>query len=113
MSVSLNNLSHKATIVSDPSCMPTGQSVIVRGELVGQGSTASRTGVAAVIYNSKGTFIGDGESRLLTIHPGQTVPFNFSAPIKGTPASCTITWGFGPVGSTTGTPVGSSLSGGT
>lgn len=113
MSVSLNNLSHKATIVSDPSCMPTGQSVIVRGELVGQGSTASRTGVAAVIYNSKGTFIGDGESPLLTIHPGQTVPFKFSAAIKGTPASCTITWGFGPVGSTTGTPVGSSLSGGT
>lgn len=111
--VTLSNFSHKATIVSNPSCESTGRSVIVTGDLVGQGSSGSTTGVGAVIYDSHGTFIGDGETPLLSVHPGQTVPFKLTASAKGTPASCNITWGFGPTGSTTGTPVGSSPAGGT
>lgn len=111
--VTLSNFSHKATIVSDPSCESTGQSVIVTGELVGQGSSGSTTGVGAVIYDSHGTFIGDGETHLFSVHPVQTVPFKLKVTVQGTAASCNITWGFGPTGSTTGTPVGSSPAGGT
>jgi type 1 fimbria pilin len=111
--VTLSNFSHKATIVSNPSCESTGQSVIVTGELVGQGSNGSATGVGAVIYDSHGTFIGDGETPLLTVHPGQTVPFKLTATVQGTAASSDISWGIGPTGSTTGTPVGSSPAGGT
>jgi len=111
--VRLSNFSHKSTIVSNASCESTGQSVVVTGELVGQGSNGSTTGVGAVIYDAHGTFIGDGESPLLTVHPGQTVPFKLTATVQGTAASCDISWGFGPTGSTTGTPVGSSPAGGT
>lgn len=113
MPVKLSNLSHKTTIVTDPSCVSTGQTVIVSGALIGQGSNFSYTGVGAVIYNSTGTFIGDGETSLLLVHPAQTVPFKLSVRFSGQAAYCTISWGLAPSGLTDGTPVTIPTVGGT
>jgi len=110
--VTLGGFTGTAT-VTHVSCVAKGHTVVVSGDLVGEGSLTTQSGVAALIYDSKGSYIGDGESPVLSAHPGQTVPFRFSASVLGTPASCTISWGFGPVPSGAGaTSVGGAPSGG-
>jgi len=99
--------------VTNALCVSKGHTVVVSGDLVGEGSLTAHSGVGALIYDSKGAYIGDGESPVLSAHPGQTVPFKFSAPVVGTPASCTISWGFGSASSGAGaTSVGGAPSGG-
>lgn len=104
----------KTATVTNASCVSAGRTVVVRGDLVGEGSVTTHSGVAALIYDSKGAYIGDGEAPVLSAHPGQVVAFKFSAPVRGTPASCTISWGFGPTSNpASATSDGGSPSGGT
>lgn len=89
----------KTATVTYASCMPVGHAVVVSGDLVGEGSLTVHSGVSALIYDAKGAYIGDGEAPVLSVDPGQAVSFRFSAPVAGVPASCVISWGFGPTSS--------------
>ncbi len=109
--VTLTGFTNTATVIT-ATCVATGRMVTVRGKLAGEGVGTTRSAVSALIYDSKGAYLGDGESRVLAVASAQIVPFKFTVRVPGTPSSCTISWGFGPVaGPTSATSGGGSPSG--
>ena len=83
--------------VADAHCQPRSGSVVVTGTLTDKLLALVGSGVSATVYDSAGSQIGMRLGPLAGLHSGQSLPFRFTVSVSGVPASCTVSWGAGPL----------------
>jgi hypothetical protein len=72
-----------------------GTDVRVTGTLTAK--LAGNVGMSATVYNSGGNKIGSGSGPVNQIlNSGQSLPFQFTVIVNGTPTSCNLNWVIGP-----------------